>query len=460
MAIYPLMLPLFAVTAVAGALVGRVAWRSAGLPGRKGALVVAPAGLLGPLITMVPLRSCTFEPGRGLADQLVGTAAFLGSAAVAIAFVTWIGRALSQPGGISNLDTKDRSGTYAGRGYVPWMLLLPSLAILLVFLYWPLLETFRLSTHLVRRGAPKEPFVCVDNYTALLGPSLEWWFVVPMGALALAFIATIATDRFDPDGLSDVGKWLRKARGGLILLSVIAAAASIFGPSYRLVFVTTMLITGGTVILGLVVGLAIAVLVSQPVRGRSIYRTLLIWPYAISPPIAGILFYVIFDPLSGMAGHMVDVLTPWQLPNYRTDPTLARIVVILASVWKTLGVTILFYIAGLQNVSRDMLDAAQLDGANAWQRFRMLVLPSLMPITFFLIVTNVAYAFFQVFGTIDYLTSGGPSGATTDAMTSIVLQSKGNVGAGAAGSLVLFAMVLAVTAWQFRVTGRRVHYGA
>lgn len=460
MVLYPVMLPLFLLTAAAGAIIGRMVWRSAGLSGRNGALIVAPAGLLGPLLTMVPLESCTFEPQRTTADIAVGVVAFLGGATVAIAAVAWVGRALSMPGGLANLDSSDHTGAYRNRPAMPWILLLPSLAILAVFLYYPLVETLRLSTHLVRRGAPKEPFVCVDNYTALLGPSLEWWLIAPAAALVLSAAATWVSQRADVDGLSDWPARWRRLRGLSIILTVLAATSSVFGPGYRPVFTTTLILTSGVVLIGLAIGLAIAMLVSQPVRGRSIYRTLLIWPYAISPPIAGILFFVMFDPLTGIVGHLYETLTPWDMPNYRTDPTLARIVVILASVWKTLGFTILFYIAGLQNVSTQMLEAASLDGANAWQRFRHFILPSLTPITFFLIVTNVTYAFFQVFGTIAYLTRGGPSGATTDAMTAIVEAARGNIGDGAAGSMVLFAMVLAVTAWQFRATGRRVHYGS
>jgi len=457
--LYPQMLPLFLVTAAAGALIGRMVWRSAGLSGRAGALIVGPAGLLGPLLTMVPLESCTFEPGRDAMDYAVGTVAFFGGAGILITAVAWIGRALSMPGGLSGMDKSDQAGTYRNRPIVPWMLLVPSLVILAIFLYYPLLETLRLSTHLVRRGAPKEPFVCVDNYTALLGPSLEWWLLAAIGGLALTAAATWFSQRSDQDGLSDWPHRWRRMRGLFVILTVLAATASVFGSGYRPVFTTTLILTAGTVLIGLALGLGIAMLVSQPIRGRSIYRTLLIWPYAISPPIAGILFFVMFDPLTGIVGHVYETLTPWDMPNYRTDPTLARAVVIMASVWKTLGFTILFYIAGLQNVSTQMLEAAHMDGANAWQRFRHFILPSLTPITFFLIVTNVTYAFFQVFGTIAYLTRGGPSGATTDAMTSIIDQSRGNIGDGAAGSLVLFAMVLAVTAWQFRATGRRVHYG-
>ncbi|MEV0644938.1 sugar ABC transporter permease [Phytomonospora sp. NPDC050363] len=458
MPIYPLMLPLFAAVTLIGALVGWTVWRNAGLSGRRGALVVAPAGFLGPLLTMVPMEACTFEPERTGLDIAVGIVAFTSGAAVLIAATAWIGRALSKPGGWANLDDRAEAGSFRGGAAAAMALLLPTLAVLAVFLYWPLFETLRLSTQLTRRGNPIERFSCVDNYTELLGPTAEWWLLVPLAALLVTAVGAELARRADKVGSGLLAPRLRRVRGWLTVVVVIAAAASVFGPSYRSVFLTTMILTSGTVLIGLAAGLGIALLVSQPIKGRAIYRTLLIWPFAVSPPIAGILFFVMFDPLTGIAGHVFEALTPWDMPNYRTDPVLARGLVIMASVWKTLGFTILFYIAGLQNVSTNMLEAARLDGANGWQRLRYFIVPSLTPITFFLVVTNVTYAFFEIFGTISYLTEGGPSGATVDAMTSVV-QSSEWVGDGAARSLVLFVMVLAVTAWQFRATGRRVHYG-
>jgi sn-glycerol 3-phosphate transport system permease protein len=406
---------------------------------------------------MAPLQSCTFEPDRGGLDHAVGVVAFAAPAAVLIAATIWIGRALAKPGGLSNLDSDDGAGTFRRSGPVPWFLLAPTLVVLALFLYWPLLETLRLSTHLTRRGTHVERFVCVDNYTRLLGPSLEWWLVTAVACLAAVAAASTAAARRDPDRLNRLTGPLVGARGWLLAGVVIAAAASVFGPNYRGVFVTTLILTGGTTVGALLIGLGIALLVSQPIRGRALYRALVVWPFAVSPPIAGILFFVMFDPVTGIVGHFWETLTPWDMPNYRTDPVLARTLVIAASVWKTLGFIILFYIAGLQNVSRDMLEAAQLDGAGPWQRLRHFVVPSLAPITFFLVITTVTYAFFEVFGTINYLTRGGPDGATVDAMTAVWLSQEW-IGDGAARSLVLFAMVLAVTAWQFRVSGRRVHY--
>jgi sn-glycerol 3-phosphate transport system permease protein len=225
--------------------------------------------------------------------------------------------------------------------------------------------------------------------------------------------------------------------------------------------VVTLIISAGTVVIGLAVSLGIAYLAYQPIRGGGIYRTLLVWPYAISPPIAGLIFFVIFDPNAGIVEHWLNTLFGINLPNYRQDATLAQAVVILASVWKTLGYNLLFYIAGLQTVPTDQVEAAQIDGANGWQRFRWVVVPALSPITFFLIVTNLTYAFFETFGTIDYLTAGGPAGETSVAMYEIyrVAIPGRDLGRGAAQSLILFAGVIALTVWQFRSTGRRVSYG-
>ena len=242
---------------------------------------------------------------------------------------------------------------------------------------------------------------------------------------------------------------------------VLFALTLLWTASYRQVFVTTLIVSIGTVVGGLAIALAIAVLAYQPVRGGAIYRTLLIWPYAISPPIAGLIFYVMFDPNSGIIRHWLGVAFGITLPNYRQNSSLALLVVILASIWKTLGYNLLFYIAGLQTVPEDQLEAAMLDGASAWKRFRYVVLPAISPITFFLIVTNLTYAFFETFGTIDYLTAGGPAGATTVAMYEIyeIAIPGRDLGRGAAQSLILFIGVVALTIWQFRSTGRKVSYG-
>ena len=168
-----------------------------------------------------------------------------------------------------------------------------------------------------------------------------------------------------------------------------------------------------------------------------------------------------FDPVSGVINHGIELLGG-QGADWIRDPWLARFAVIVTSVWKTLGYNILFYIAGLQTVPRDLIEAASIDGANAWQRFRNITIPMLSPITFFLIVTNITYSFFSIFGTIEYLTRGGPVGATSVSIYEIFdigIRSK-DLGAAAAQSIILFILVIGVTVFQFKTKGSRVTYGA
>lgn len=451
------MYPLLAAAVLAGALVGRRAWLRAGLRGVTGMVVGALAGFVGPLAVMNPIRSCTFDDERGGVDRALGILLFAGGAALAVGLAVWIVNAVARPTGPrAARDITFERGSFRGHRFFPFGLLAPTLVILVLFLYRPMVETFRLSTHEVRTTAPRQPFVCLDKYTRLMEPTIEWWAIGPAALLAVVLVANVVLAR-----RGAVAPSLRKIRDLLVVLVVVAWATAVFGARYRGVFTTTLVLTTGTVVLSLALGLAIATLVSQKIRGRGVYRTLLIWPYAISPPIAGILFYVMFDPLVGIIGNVWETLTPFEMPNYRTEKWLARFVVILASVWKTIGFSILFYVAGLQNVPTDTLEAAQIDGAGPLQRFRHIVIPALAPITFFLIISNVTYAFFEVFATTTYLTTGGPSGATTDVMFALVQAAteQGNFGDGAAQSVILFAMVLAVTGWQFRSTGRRVTYG-
>ncbi len=450
------MFPLLAGTVVVGALAGRRIWKRAGFGAAAGIVFGALCGLVGPLLAMKPIRSCTFETERTGVDRALGIMLFAAGAALMLGIAGWIVATFARARGqlVARDDQFDKGG-FRGHGPFPLLLLAPTLAILLLFLYRPMVETFRLSLYKMRQGAPRTPFVCLDNYSKLIEPTIEWYAVAALVALAAAMLGSLVLARRGTPSVA-----LLRLREVLLVVTVVAWATALFGPDYRGVFTTTTILTTGTVLLSLAFGLGIAVLVSQKIRGRGIYRTFLIWPYAISPPIAGILFFVMFDPLAGIVGHFVETLTPWEFPNYKTNPTLARSAVILASVWKTIGFSVLFYIAGLQNVATETLEAAEIDGANRWQRFRLITIPSLAPITFFLVISNVTYAFFDVFGTISLLTTGGPSRATTDAMYSLVQAASdhGNFGDGAAQSIILFIMVLAVTGWQFRSTGRRVTY--
>ncbi|MCC6612663.1 MAG: sugar ABC transporter permease [Anaerolineae bacterium] len=348
---------------------------------------------------MLPLNYCTFEAERESIDVAFGLL-LIGIALIAVIVpVRWISMRLL--GHQSVIARQIVPGAFKGK-WTPWLLLAPTLAILVLFLYYPSLDTFRLSTLLARLGARRTAFVCVDNFTRLAQDS-----------------------------------------GYLNIIGI------------------TFFISIAIVVIGLALSLAIANLAYLPIKGASIYRTLLIWPYAISPAVAGIIFLLLFNPTGGLINYVLNGLFGIKI-GWLNDPAAAPWAVIMASVWKSLGYNILFYIAGLQNVPKDLLEAAAIDGANAWQRFRRIVIPLLSPITFFLIITNMTYAFFETFGTIDYLTGGGPVNATTTMMYNIyeVGIVNNDLGKGAAQSILLFAMVIGLTVLQFRTTGERVTYGA
>jgi sn-glycerol 3-phosphate transport system permease protein len=423
---------------------------------RLGAGVGAAVGVLAPLAVLHPLDYCTFGPEAALVDQVLGGVLVLG--------LTWFGTVIAA----SALDpeTKRRRarsgddvshGIFRGHPVLPWVLLAPTLVILVLFLYWPAVRTVQLSTKLVRLGAPRGIDRCVTNFTELIGPERPMLVLAALiGAVVLLWTGSRLQRRGSPVAERWAGPLSAAGVAGILLFLTLLWTAS-----YRQVFIVTMIVSIGVVVGGLAISLAIAILAYQPVRGGAVYRTLLIWPYAISPPIAGLIFYVMFDPNSGIVEHLLDVWFGFGLPNYRQSPNLAIAVVILASIWKTLGYNLLFYIAGLQTVPKDQMEAAMLDGASSWTRFRYVTLPAISPITFFLIVTNLTYAFFETFGTVDYLTAGGPARATTIAMYEIyqVAIPGRDLGRGAAQSLILFVGVIALTVWQFRSTGRRVSYG-
>lgn len=447
---------LIVVSTVVGAwLLGRAATHAGRRKG-LGTAVGAAAGFTGPLLLHVPLRFCTFGAEAALADRVLGYALAVGGAALTVRLAwTLIDPAAAKARARSSDSTTH--GVFRGHPWLPWILLSPTLIILILFLYWPALRTVQLSTKLARLGAPQEVDRCVANFTELVDPSRP---VVLLGTILVTIALFFGSSWLKRSGLGRGERWagyLSTAGVGLALFALYL----LWTASYQRVYVVTLIISAGTVLIGLAVSLGIAYLAYQPIRGAAVYRTFLIWPYAISPPIAGLIFFVIFDPNAGIIEHWLNLAFGITLPNYRQNAMLAQTVVILASVWKTLGYNLLFYIAGLQTVPNDQLEAAMIDGANSWQRFRWVVVPALSPITFFLIVTNLTYAFFETFGTIDYLTAGGPAGQTSVAMYEIyrVAIPGRDLGRGAAQSLILFAGVVALTIWQFRSTGRRVSYG-
>jgi len=208
------------------------------------------------------------------------------------------------------------------------------------------------------------------------------------------------------------------------------------------------------------ISLLIAAMLNQPIKGKNIYLTFLIWPYAISPVATGAIFTLMLGTESGIVNYALDSLIGVKVPWLVSVPE-AQISVVLASVWNIIGFNILFYIAGLQTIPKDLTEAAAIDGANSFQSFWRVTFPLLSPFTFFLIVTNTIYAFFETFGLIFVLTRGGPTESTFTAMFRVYVTGilGSDIGKSTAQSLVLFLIVVAITIIQFQVGNRRVNYG-
>lgn len=226
-------------------------------------------------------------------------------------------------------------------------------------------------------------------------------------------------------------------------------------PLYLASIVRTLWFCGAVSVLAMGVALALAIFADREIRGRAIYRTLLIWPYAIAPAVSAVLWLFILNPQVGMLGRWLNGHgLPW---DYHLNGDQAMLMVILASAWKQVSYNFIFFLAGLQSIPRAVTEAARMDGARGWRRFRTITFPLLAPTTFFLLVVNVVYAAFDTFGTIWALTQGGPGQDTTTLVIKVYRDGMINqdVGGSSAQSVVLMALVIAVTAIQFRYMGRR-----
>jgi sn-glycerol 3-phosphate transport system permease protein len=214
------------------------------------------------------------------------------------------------------------------------------------------------------------------------------------------------------------------------------------------------------VIGGMGVSLAIAMLANRDIRGASIYRILLIWPYALSPAVAGVIWLFMFSPGFGAINYLMFRILGSEL-NWLGNPRLAVLLIIMASIWKNLGYNVVFYLAALQNLNPEVLEAASIDGANSWRRFWSVTFALISPMTFFLLITNITYSFFNLFGMIDLVTKGGPLDATNVMIYNLYRDGFEyyKTGLAAAQSVILFGGVVALTVIQFRTSGRRVHYG-
>lgn len=364
--------------------------------------VGALAGVLGATMLTAPLGYCMFQADQSSDDVIVGWI----MVGIGLLLTLNIGSVVLWRyfRGQRLLPRGDTTpGAFRGRfGFVYAMAVLsPTILVLIFFVYLPMFDTLRLSTFLARFGAPRTRFICVSNFSRMLG-DLDYH-----GNLFLSFAFSF-----------------------------------------------------GIIIIAMSLALLIASMLNQPIVGANIYRTLLIWPYAISPIVAGSIFGLLLGTESGIVNRVLDLLFGVKVSWLVTVPA-AQISIVLASVWNVIGFNILFYTAGLQTIPKDLLESASIDGAGAWQRFTRITFPLLSPFTFFLIVTNTIYAFFDTFGLIFVMTRGGPTESTFTAMYRVYVTGilTSDIGKSTAQSLILFLIVVGITIFQFRVGQRRVQYG-
>lgn len=281
-----------------------------------------------------------------------------------------------------------------------WALLLPTLIVLTLFVFYPALQSFNLSLHDVDPFTRAATFIGLLNYRDLID-SPEYW---------------------------------HSMRVSLVFMLM-------------------------TVIPGIVVSLLVALALDANPYVRGLFRTIFLLPVAISSAMAAMLWIFIYNPTAGYLNYVIDVLGGHG-PNWLGDPGSALWAVSVATIWKEIGFNVIFFLAGLASVPPDLKEAATIDGANAWQRFRFVVLPILSPTIFFVVVVSIINSF-QSFGQIHILTGGGPAGATNVLVYSLYRDAFVNFRSGfaSAQAVVLFLILMSVTAVQFYVAKKRVHYG-
>jgi sn-glycerol 3-phosphate transport system permease protein len=283
--------------------------------------------------------------------------------------------------------------------WLPYLLVAPQIAITLVFFFWPAGQALYQSVLMQDAFGTSVTFVGLDNFRALFA---------------------------DPNYLA----------------------------SFRVTAVFSVLVAA----IGLSVSLLLAVMADHVVRGALAYRTLLIWPYAVAPAIAGVLWLFLFNPTLGILPYWLQRLGyTW---NHLLDGGQALALIVTAAVWKQISYNFLFFLAGLQSIPKSLLEAAAIDGAGPVRRFFSIVFPLLSPTTFFLLVVNIIYAFFDTFAIVDAATQGGPGQATAILVFKVYQDGfKGlDLGGSAAQSVVLMTIVITLTVVQFRWIEKKVQY--
>ena len=283
--------------------------------------------------------------------------------------------------------------------WLPYALLAPQLAITLIFFFWPAAQALYWSTLLQDAFGVSTEFVGFDNFVQLFN---------------------------DEHYLA----------------------------SFKVTAVFSILVT----VIGLSISLLLAVMADRVIRGATGYKTLLIWPYAVAPAVAGILWMFLFNPTLGVVAHgLRGVGFEW---NHLLNENHALLLIVFAAVWKQVSYNFLFFLAGLQSIPRSLIEAAAIDGAGPGRRFWTIIFPLLSPTTFFLLVVNIVFAFFETFGIVDTATEGGPGQATQILVFKVYRDGvKGlDLGGSAAQSVVLMVIVIALTFVQFRYVERKVQY--
>ena len=283
--------------------------------------------------------------------------------------------------------------------WLPYALLAPQIAITIIFFFWPAAQALWYSLQLQDAFGLQTEFVGARNFQDLFGDS----------------------------------RYL---------------------DSFKVTAVFSVLVAA----LGIAISLMLATMADRVVRGALAYKTLLIWPYAVAPAIAGVLWAFIFAPSIGILTYVLKKMgIDW---NWVIQGDQAMLLVVIASVWKQISYNFLFFLAGLQSIPRSLIEAAAIDGAGPTRRFWTIVFPLLSPTTFFLLVVNIVYAFFDTFGVIDATTQGGPAGATQILVYKVYYDGvkAADLGGSSAQSAVLMAIVITLTVFQFRFVEKKVQY--
>lgn len=283
--------------------------------------------------------------------------------------------------------------------WLPWLLLAPQLIVISVFFFWPAAQALLQSFQLQDAFGLSREWVGLENFRNLFNDE--------------AYLESFKTTAF---------------------FSVMVA------------------------VLGISFSLVLAVFADRIIKGALAYKTLLILPYAVAPAVAGVLWIFMFSPTLGVVAYALHGIgIDW---NHLLNASHAMSLIIMAAVWKQISYNFLFFLAGLQSIPKSLIEAAAIDGARPWRRFWSIQFPLLSPTTFFLLVINIVYAFFDTFAIVDASTQGGPGRDTLILVYKVYHDGfkNGDLGGSAAQSVVLMAIVVALTVVQFRYVEKKVQY--